>query len=441
MRITDIKYVNNAAETSLSEKRKGSRYPEKRGAREHSFFRTTPARISAVLSLILLLLMAVKPAAACTTAIVSAGASESGRPMIWKQRDASGEFNTIAYVRGEKYHYTALLPSLRKDAVPDAKGAITVSRAYAGINEVGFAIANNLSYNLRPDSLGFDTNNGEMMALALGTCRTLEDFAALLDSDARPDALSANFCVIDACGGAAYFEVSDTAYVRFDVPEGGYLYRTNYSLSGDEGRGKGFARYATIEELMARRAGKGLRVRRRFNPGFFLEVGRSFVNVLNGGDALRGRRDGYLYEHEFIARSSTAGAVVIEGVAPGERVDGGVMWCAPGYPPCCYAVPVWVAAGAEIPEMLTGETDANRLSVELKHSLSPLKWPGGSKYLTVKPLRKILRQVFKAELRELKAGRRLDRRFRREGFDAASVAAYNAAAVARFESFKKKVEL
>ena len=132
---------------------------------------------------------------------------------------------------------------------------------------------------------------------------------------------------------------------------------------------------------------------------------------------------------------------MIEGVAPGERVDGGVMWCAPGYPPCCYAVPVWVAAGAEIPEMLTGETDANRLSVELKHSLSPLKWPGGSKYLTVKPLRKILRQVFKAELRELKAGRRLDRRFRREGFDAASVAAYNAAAVARFESFKKKVEL
>ena len=420
MRITDIKYVNNAAETSLSEKRKGSRYPEKRGAREHSFFRTTPARVSAVLSLILLL-MAVKPAAACTTAIVSAGASESGRPMIWKQRDAAGEFNTIAYVRGEKYGYTALLPSAKSTA-----------RAYAGINEVGFAIANNLSYNLRPDSLGFDTNNGEMMALALGTCRTLEDFTALLESDARPDALSANFCVIDACGGAAYFEVSDTSFVRFDVPRGGYLFRTNYSLSGDEGRGKGFARYATMEQLM-RKKGFG------FTPGYFFRVGRAFINVLNGGDALRWRCSGYLYEHDFIPRSTTASSIVIEGVAKGDAADAGVMWCAPGYTPTCYAVPVWVAAGEDIAPIVSGDAPANQLAVEVKHSLSPFTWPGGAKYLKVKELRRVLRLVRRAERRELKAGRKLDRAFREGGFDAAAVAEYNAAASARFASFKDKI--
>lgn len=360
-------------------------------------------------------------AGACTTAIVSAAASETGRPMIWKQRDASGEFNTVAYVKGEKYGYTALLPTTKSTA-----------RAYAGINEVGFGIANNLSYNLRPDSLGFDTDNGEMMAMALGTCRTLEDFEALLDSPSRPDALSANFCVIDACGGAAYFEVSDTAYVRFDVPEGGYLFRTNYSLSGDEGRGKGFARYATMEQLM-RKKGFG------FTPGYFFRVGRSFINVLNGGDALRWRCSGYLYEHDFIPRNSTASSIVIEGVAKGDAADAGVMWCAPGYTPSCYAVPVWVAAGEEIAPIVSGDAPANKLAVEIKHSLSPFDWPGGSKYLKVKELRRVLRLVRKAERRELKAGRKLDRAFRKGGFDVAAVAEYNAGACERFAAFKDKI--
>ena len=109
--------------------------------------------------------------------------------MIWKQRDAGAPFNTVAHLQGEKYAYTALLPSQK-----------AVTRAYAGINEVGFAIANNLSYNLRPDSLGFDTNNGEMMAAALGCCRTVDEFIALLESKPAPRGVSANFTVIDASG-------------------------------------------------------------------------------------------------------------------------------------------------------------------------------------------------------------------------------------------------
>lgn len=381
------------------------------------------------LLLSILLLIAV-PAGACTTAIVSAEASGTGRPMIWKQRDAAGEFNTVAHLQGAVYAYTALLPS-----------AGSTARAYAGINEVGFAISNNLSYNLRPDSLGFDTRNGELMARALGTCRTLDDFAALLDSEDRPGPLSSNFAVIDACGGAAYFEASDTAYVRYDVPAGGYLYRTNYSLSGEEGRGKGFARFATIGELMARRAGKGLRPRRAFFPGFFFNAGRSFVNVLDGGNALCCRHSGYLYDHDFIPRKSSVSSVVIEGVAPGGREDGGVMWCAVGFPVTSYAVPVWAAAGEEIPSFVSGDAPANRLSVKIKHSLYPLTWNGGEKYMEIKPLRRILRLVRRAERAELRAGRKLDRAIRKGGFDLAAVAEYNAAAELRFESFKNKAQL
>lgn len=375
-------------------------------------------------SLLALLIIAV-PAEACTTAIVSAGASASGRPMIWKQRDANGEHNAIAHVQGAVYAYTALFPT----------GDSLHRQAYAGINEAGFAISNNLSYNLRPKGANMDTNNGELMARALGTCRTLDDFASLLDS--RAFRISANFAVIDACGGAAYFEAADTSYVRFDVTEGGYLFRTNYSLSGDEGRGRGFARYATIEELMARRAGKGLRPHRDFDPAFFFSAGRSFVNVLNGGNALRCRHRGVIYEHDFIARQTSVASVVIEGVTPGDAADGGMIWCAPGFTPTCYALPVWVAAGSVIPAPVAGEAPANILSVELKHSLSPYSWD--RKYLSVKPLRRILRLVSKAERKELKAGGQLARRFRKTGFDSAAVAEYNAGAAARFEEFKNSV--
>jgi hypothetical protein len=344
--------------------------------------------------------------------------------MIWKQRDAADDYNRLVHVRGAKYAFTALFPT----------ADIRCTKAYAGINEVGFAISNNLTYNLRPDSLGVaGTRNGEWMTLALGNCRTVEEFEAMLAAEAHPMRLCSNFAVIDAWGGAAYFEVSDTAYVRFDVPPGGYLFRTNYSLSGDPSRGRGFARYATMERQMAAQA------RRGFTPAFFLETGRTFRNVLTGEDDLRTVSGDYLYEHDFIPRSTTTASVVIEGVAPFGQADGGILWCAPGYTPCCYAVPVWVAAGERIPAMLAGEAPANRLAVALKRSIRPLEWD--EKYLYVKSLRTILKEVRKAERTELRAGRRLRTDMDRNGFDPVAVERYNTEAALRFARFRERMGL
>ena len=369
----------------------------------------------------LLLLWSI-PAYTCTTAIVSAEASGTGRPMIWKQRDAADDYNRIAYVRGEKYGFTALFPT----------SDVLFAKAYAGINEVGFAISNNLTYNLRPDSLGVaGTRNGEWMTRALGTCRTVDEFEAMLAREEHPMRLCSNFSVIDAAGGAAYFEVSDSAYVRFDVPKGGYLYRTNFSLSGDPERGRGFARYMTMTQLMSRQA------KQKFTPEFFLNTGRSYVNVLTGGNALMKADGDFLYEHDFIPRSTTTASLVLEGVAPGGKADGGILWCAVGYTPCSYAVPVWVAAGEKIPSMLTDDAPANRLAVDLKRSLRPLDWD--EKYLDVKALRKILQRVRKAERTELKAGRRLAEEMDKAGFDRAAVERYNAEADHRFDRFKNQI--
>ena len=43
------------------------------------------------------------PAMACTTAIISAEASGTGRPLLWKHRDTDEYYNHMEYLRGEKY--------------------------------------------------------------------------------------------------------------------------------------------------------------------------------------------------------------------------------------------------------------------------------------------------------------------------------------------------
>ncbi len=357
---------------------------------------------------------------ACTTAVVSAGASASGRPMLWKQRDASDPYNRIVHVKdGVQIAYTALFPT--SDSL--------CTLAYAGINVAGFGVMNNLSYNLRPDSLGFDTKAGPLMALALGCCRTVDDFERLLREKERPMLLSTNFGVVDAEGGAAYFEVSDYDYTRFDVEPGGYLFRTNYSLTGEEGRGRGFARYETMASLMA--------ARKTFGPEFFFRVGRSYLN--GGDDALSGVYRGWLNEHDFIPRSTTTACVVIEAPGAGDAPDSGLMWCAPGYTPCCYAIPVWVAAGENIPRCLTGTAEANRLAAALYLSVHSDK--DEIKKVDIASLRRVLRSVRRAEGREFRKGRRLDRRMRRSGYDGPAVERFNRRSDNRFKHYKHRFAL
>ena len=47
------------------------------------------------------------------------------------------------------------------------------------------------------------------MKQALQTCKTIEDFENLLNDLPKPTKLAANYGVIDAYGGAAYFELGN----------------------------------------------------------------------------------------------------------------------------------------------------------------------------------------------------------------------------------------
>lgn len=369
-------------------------------------------------------------AGACTTAIVSAGASASGRPLIWKQRDTDNPHNVVQYVTGGQYAYTAIFNASDKQR----------RSAYAGANEVGFVIMNNLSYNLAEGTYS-SVVNGRVISQALASCRTLDDFQRMLDEWPAPRNIEANFGVADAFGGAAYFEVGDTKVVRFDVEPSGWLVRTNFSLAGREGEGSGMARYETAQYLMAQHTGK-------FTPEFLIDgLGRSFYNAELGADMQIAAPAGVAVDLDFIPRYTSVSSVCIEGVGPGDDPASSVLWTAIGYTPGCYAVPVWVAAGEDIPSFLLpdkgsekGYAPANALAEELLHYVHPADRDAKEKYIDFYRLRPILSAVRSAEAVEREAGRALDDRFRKQGFDAGAVRAYNREAEQRFNAFREAVK-
>jgi hypothetical protein len=374
------------------------------------------------------------PALACTTAIISAEASGTGRPMLWKHRDTDEYYNHIGYLKGEKYGFTALLNT--RDTV--------YTEVWAGVNEKGFAIANNVSYNINLVPYDNPSRNGNVMMDALGVCATVDEFEQFLKDMAVPRGARANFAVIDAVGGAAYFEVGDDRYFRFDVKDSkrGYLYRTNFSFKGREDEGAGYIRYAAAEKLFEEK-------KRNFTPDWLVSVpARSFYHGLMKRD-LKDYSDkelgeGFIISQDYIPRPTTVSSLVIEGVNPGEDPRNTVMWSAIGYAPCSYVIPVWVGAEDEIPACLSSKdkalAPANDLAMQLKGVVFPITRGNGSKYLDYVTLRSdILPEVEKAEDKEIKAGEKLTRRFEKKGFDIEAVKEFNAEADKRFDAFRRKM--
>lgn len=114
---------------------------------------------------------------------------------------------------------------------------------------------NSAAYNLKgDDTTTLADREGLIMRQALAECATLMDFERLLDGLPKPLGVEANFGVIDAQGGTAYYEVNNFKFTKYDVNDPaaapyGYLIRTNYSCAGEENKGFGYIRYSTASEL------------------------------------------------------------------------------------------------------------------------------------------------------------------------------------------------
>ncbi len=328
----------------------------------------------------LLAVLCAAGAMACTSAIVSGKLTANGRPLMWKNRDTNDLNNRLK-------RFAATASAHEFVAVFDARD-LNDTAAWMGYNATGFAVMNTASYNLNSDDVpesGMD-KEGVVMRLALERCATVDDFGRLLDTLPKPMGVEANFGVIDAQGGAAYFETGNYGYKRFDVADSpqGYLTRTNYSYSGREGEGWGYVREQNELRLLAPHlASRGV------IPAVFTEeLSRSFYHSLLG-DVAAGQPM-WIVDQDFIPRRISSGSFVIEGVLPGESPLLTTMWTALGYPPCADVVPVWLTPGG-LPEALVGQGSGNRapqcdVVLERKRDVFPLEAGNGNRYINYSAL-------------------------------------------------------
>ena len=313
------------------------------------------------------------PVYPCTSAVVSGRATPDGRPLLWKHRDASDLNNRIV-------RFEAVDGQLAFVGV--VNGTDTLAReVWTGYNSAGFAVMNTASYNLKNDTSSLADCEGVVMKRALGVCRTVDDFARLLDEWPRPIGVEANFGVIDAGGGAAYFEVNNYEVTRYDVADSpeGYLLRTNYSMSGRRDEGAGYIRYDNAVRLFSQAAAEGC-----ITPEWITGVcSRSFYHTLLERDF---SGDEWVVDQDFIPRRSTSASLVIEGVKNGESPAFTTMWTILGYPPCSVVLPVWLGCEGGVPALLQAGAGSRRSPLcewanALKREAFPIERGSGSHYL------------------------------------------------------------
>lgn len=336
----------------------------------------------------ILSLFAVNHSEACTTAVISAKASSDGRPMIWKLRDADETENSLRFFNDGKYAYIGLVNSI--DTIGE--------HVWGGSNSTGFSIMNNASYNVNlNDTSSLKDQEGRFMKLALQTCATLEDFEKLLNSHPRPMGLAANMGVIDGKGGAAYYEITNFIWTKFDandpkVAPDGYLVRTNYSMSGKKDVGYGFIRYQTAEEIFAK-AYKNNQInystviqnfsRCLYHPVFNENFREKYRTVPYGKH--------FVASDDLITRNSSVSSIIVQGVRAGEPTDLTTVWSLIGYPNTAVAVPVWVRGGENLPKVLRYDlslktSPLNKVALVWKAKCYPIGRSDGYHYLNVSEL-------------------------------------------------------
>ncbi len=325
---------------------------------------------------------------ACTTAIILGKYTTNGRPLLYKHRDAGFEQNKLMYFTDGKYNYIGLVNSV------DSVGR----EVWAGTNSAGFSIMNSASYNLKPeaDTTKIADREGEIMKLALQQCANVKEFEQFLIDLPKPLGVEANFGVIDAEGGAAYFETNNFSFIKIDVNNidtapNGYIIRTNYSETGDEDEGYGYIRHAQAEDLF-----NDAKESKSFSAEFLAKnISRCLRHSLTGEDLtavepLDESEQKFVHFEDFIPRNSSVTTVVIEGVAEGESADLTTMWTTLGFQLCSVSVPVWVAAGNNLPAILTadesGEAPLCNKALQLKEKCFPIKRGSGRRYLNLTAL-------------------------------------------------------
>lgn len=234
---------------------------------------------------------------------------------------------------------------------------------WVGSNSEGFAIMNSASFNVNMDETTSESKRDEegvFMKLALQTCASLADFEQLLNTSPRPMGLAAHFGVIDAYGGAAFYEVNNHTWTKFDANEApeGYVIRTNYSETGTPDVGYGFIRRQTAEKL-------------------FAEAGNY--------------KNDFISSDDLITRHGSASSIAIQGIKKGESPDMNTIWVQVGFPETSVSLPLWVRGEDTFPNVLKYDetlenSPLNMYALNWKNHVYPIGRSDGYHYMKISEL-------------------------------------------------------
>ncbi|NQV42652.1 MAG: hypothetical protein HQ506_09875 [Candidatus Marinimicrobia bacterium] len=378
----------------------------------------------------ILLISFINPGFSCTSAVVSGKATDDGRPLLWKHRDTGDVENKLVFVEGSTFDFVGV-----------ANRVDTLSQQiWMGSNEVGFAIMNTASYNLNQGQVCDvpDDQEGLFMRAVLEVCSDLDDFEAFMDSSVGTWGLAANFGVIDARGGAAYYEKGYYDYTKYDVTDSdtapeGYLIRTNFSMSGKKDKGYGFIRHGVTSELFSEQ--KSISVdfilqsaTRNFKHGLMNNDLRSDPLPLDKSD------EKYVLFQDYVVRTSSASTLLIQGVLPSEDPQLTTLWTILGWQPVTLVTPVWVKSAALLPHMVLSINGSpapiNAAAMALKASCFPVKRGNGQDYLLHSQLTNqagtgLLDMILPAENKIIDKTKALQTKWRKKGIRERDLKKYN----------------
>jgi len=372
----------------------------------------------------LILISSYYSAIACSSAIISGKATPDGRPLLWKHRDAKEQENNLMYFIGNKYDFIGLVNT------QDTQG----TQVWSGSNSAGFSIIDTNAYNLKESEEYKEPmdQEGFFMKDALSKCATLSDFEKMLDETKDKRGVQANFGVIDAQGGAAYYEATTDSYEKFDVNDSkvapaGYLIRTNFGFSGETAQGGGYIRYQTLEEIFLWNWLNG-----NLSLEFLLlDATRCLKHSLFKTDLYTtdlpydSNQTHYVFLRDYIVQGGSVSTMVIQGVKPGEDPQLTTIWTIPSFQLTSLSVPTWVSSGNQLPKVAISENGElapiTKWSLSLKQKAFPLQTRDGMEYMNLsKILNKkgngILQKIIPEEQKIISRTNEQIEKWRKEGF-------------------------
>lgn len=327
---------------------------------------------------IIIVLIPNKSALSCDVAVVSGNVTTDGRPVLWKNFDCS------TYWKQEVKYFPAKNSTAgdyfflyhNDDTMKIINGSPFMPQS--GANAAGFAISVAAVYEDLAPLHEAGNLNTDLLQHAVEECATLADWENLLrtwPSSHYNHAISANYVVIDAHGGAALYEcytgkytygVMKIQYRKTDANTGQVVDNTGKIISAAKADFPGFVTRTNLNSYVWYNSGvdrylrahlllTDLAAKDRLNAQNLMQVVSKDVvgkQYQNGGNTE--------YSTTYcISRSQTRSGTVFQGVPAGGDPRQTVFWTALGEPSISVYVPNIIGAKSVSEYVYMDETDNN----------------------------------------------------------------------------------